>query len=359
VRDPWNDSELVAKFRTHERTSMPRAPLNSALSAVIAGDRSLSSMLGHAPLTQQTPVMLLAAIHHLVLGEPAHPLAEWYPNVTSEHRPPDDLALATVLTDFVSERAPAIFEILETRAVQTNEVGRCAVFIPVFAGLAKESGRLAHLDVGASAGLTTLSTSFGYRYDDGEVVGRSPLVIDCSTRGPCPALGALPTVAAARGLDLSPIDVTDPDDARWLQACCWPDQIDRFERLRSAIDIAVSQPPIVDHGDAVDDLAGTLLLTCDGAPDAHPVITTSWVLSYLSATDQRRFVAEVDRIGAARDLTWLMLESPAQTAVLPHDPSLAGEHLTAVSSVSWRSGTRTVDHLGVCHPHGYWIHWKE
>jgi hypothetical protein len=34
-------------------------------------------------------------------------------------------------------------------------------------------------------------------------------------------------------------------------------------------------------------------------------------------------------------------------------------HLTALMLVRWRNGIRTVDHLGVAHPHGYWLHWAE
>ena len=33
-------------------------------------------------------------------------------------------------------------------------------------------------------------------------------------------------------------DITDDDEARWLEACVWPDQTDRFERLKATIEMA-------------------------------------------------------------------------------------------------------------------------
>ena len=40
------------------------------------------------------------------------------------------------------------------------------------------------------------------------------------------------------GLDLSPVDPYSDDDARWLLACQWPDNPERFGRLRAAIENA-------------------------------------------------------------------------------------------------------------------------
>lgn len=302
------------------------------------------------------PVLLLAAIHFLLLDEPQHPLAAWYPNLTIEHRAPDDPALAETLAAFVHERSPAVLELLATRSVQTNEVGRCALFVPIFDEIQRTVGPLSHIDIGASAGLTTLISHYSYRYDDGPLLGTSDLVIDCTTRGTRTAPVALPTIRAARGLDATPIAAADPTEARWLTACCWPDQADRFERLTNALEIAQTHPPDVRSGDAVDDLDTMVELTDDD--DAHPVITTSWVLNYLEVERQEAFVAAVDRVGRERDVTWVFAESPAQTPALDHAEDLAGEHTTALTSTSWRNGQRHVQHFGTAHPHGYWIQWR-
>lgn len=361
VRDPWNDSELAEHFRIHQRDAFTRAPLNAALCAVIARDRSLHTLLAHAPVEQQLPVLLLAAIHDLVLAEPDHELATWYPNVTSDHRDPDDPCLASVLHDFVNDRAPSILHLLETRRVQTNEVGRCSLFLPAMALAAGDRSPIGHVDVGTSAGLTTLLPRFGFDYrrqdsdEPGVALGDGMPRLECSVRGNGPLPNEIPDMASARGIDLAPIDISDPEDARWLQACCWPDQTDRFERLAGAITIAQQHPPEIVRGDAVDVLRPTI----DGVPDEEqPVITSSWALNYLTPERRANFVDTVAAAGSERDISWVFAESPALTPELPHADDLVGEHTTALVLERWRNGERTVDHLATCHPHGYWLHWR-
>jgi hypothetical protein len=357
VPDPWNDSELVQKFRMHVTTALPRAPLNAALCRVIAQHRDLSGLLSHAPLINQHPVLLLAALHFLVLDEPDSELAAWYPNITVQPREPDDNALADALREFANERGAALLEIIATRSVQTNEVARCALFLPAFALLAHSVGPLAHLDIGTSAGLTTLARHFSYRYDDQPPIGNpSNVEIVCSTRGVGPVPTSVPPIAVAIGIDTNPINLAEPLDARWLQACCWPDQGDRFDRLRAAIELAQNHPPDVRIADAVEGAAEAITeLDAIG----HPVVTTSWVMNYLSPQRRVAFVAELDRIGTNCDLSWVIVEAPAQSQGLPHAVQFSREDATALTVVTWRSGQRTTAHLGTCHPHGYWIHWAE
>jgi hypothetical protein len=387
VPDPWNDSELVRRFTAQAATATPRAPLNAALCRVIARHRSLSGLLAHAPITQQLPVLLLAAIHFLVIEEPGSALAAWYPNLTDAHRDPKDDALDPVLRAFAEDRGPSLLELVASRRVQTNEVGRCALFLPIFAMIANEVGPIAHIDVGTSAGLNTLTGHYSYRYDDCEPIGPvSAVEITCSTRGAGPIPSALPSIAAAVGIDSNPIDLADPIEARWLEACCWPDQADRFKRLRAAIDIARRHPPDIRVGDAVDTLAETVdevavtprtvtpravtpravtpravtprTVTPRTVTPGHPVVTTSWVMNYLTAPRRTTFVAELDRLGATRDISWVIAESPAVTPELPYAAESGTEHTTALTLVTWRSGTRRTVDLGTCHPHGYWIHWR-
>ena len=79
---------------------------------------------------------------------------------------------------------------------------------------------------------------------------RVPLVAPC----PCPA-GCRRSVTRL-GVDRDPIDVTDPIGRAWLEACVWPDQADRFHRLRAAIGLATTSPPPASaEGDAVGSLA--------------------------------------------------------------------------------------------------------
>ncbi len=310
-------------------------------------------MLGHAPLTQQVPVLLLAAIHDALLRDPTHRLAHWYPNLTDQARDPSDPDLVPTLTEFVTDRTPTLLRTLQTRRVQTNEVGRSALFLPAFALVAADVGTLTHLDVGASAGLNTLLTHYSYRYDDRPLVGHGNPVIACSTRGTGPVPDAIPAVAASTGVDLDPPDLTDPDDARWIRACCWPDQIDRFDRLAAAIDVAIDHPPVVIRGDAAEHVRP---LVTELATHGHPVVTTSWVLDYFEPSVRRDFVARLDDLGGSIDLSWVIAEAPERTPELPHGQPTT-EARTALTLVTWRAGERRVRPLATCHPHGYWLHW--
>ncbi|MCH9837257.1 DUF2332 domain-containing protein [bacterium] len=355
MRDPWNDAELARRFTSQARTAMPRAPLNSALCAAVANDRSLHTLLGHAPTTRQHPILLLAVIHFLLLAEPDQALAGWYPNIAVDARNPLDPELGATLADFVHERSPAVLELLETRRVQTNEVGRCALFLPPMTTVAAGVGPIAHVDVGSSAGLTLLMSHFAYRYNEGPTIGQSRVRLDCSTSGSGTVPDAIPPIASAQGVDIDPIDITNPSDARWLQACCWPDQTDRFRRLANALAIAHQNPPGVRSGDAVE-LVGDLVEKAVHA--GHPVVTTSWVMNYLDPSHRRRFMERLEELGTEIDLSWVLAESPDQTPELPHPADLAGKDITALSLVTWRAGARQVQPLGTCHPHGYWLHWR-
>jgi hypothetical protein len=170
-----------------------------------------------------------------------------------------------------------------------------------------------------------------------------------------PVPDGLPSIVARLGIDQRPIDLADESEASWLEACVWPDQIDRFQRLRAAIEIARADPPELVTGDAVGSLeAAVERLHAEG----HVVVTNCWALNYLSAAERVAYVAALDRIGSTIDLSWVYVESPGLTPELPWGRAPLDTALTALNLTRWRRGRRSVDHLAVCHPHGYWMHWK-
>ena len=345
-------SELLDRFAAFSRTCLPRAPLYSRIGAGIAGDPDVAGLMLAAPAEQHNPALLCNVVHDLVLRGVAPDLARFYPNLTATPATGDPYpAFRRAAVDHADE----VRAMLATHHTQTNEVGRCAVLLPVLGLVADDCGPLAHLDVGTSAGLTMCFDRYHYRYEPGGPVGRDAAVeLTCGLRGDVPIPADIPPVARRLGLDSMPIDVTDDDAVRWLEACVWPDQADRFARLRAAIAVARADPPPVRRGDAVADVAVAI---ADVASGAHPVVTTTWVLSYLTVDGQRAFVAELDRVGAERDLSWIVAESPAQAPGLPIPTTAEPEQRTAIALVTWRDGRRRVDRLGTCHPHGYWLHW--
>ncbi len=358
--------EFDRRFREATATHDSRAPLYAALSTIVADDHDLSGLLEYAPPTQRLPVLLYASVHYLLIEQPDQALAAWYPSLTATPRAPDEPQLAAEFKRFVTAHHDAIAELLATRSTQTNDVGRCALFLPPFLALGAEFGPLAHIDVGCSGGLTLLVDRYHYRYApaggaESSATSMGPpsavrLAID--TRGDVELHGDMPLIAARVGLDANPIDVGDPSQARWLEACVWPDQADRFQRLHAAIEVAQATPRTLITGDAIADLASAID-TALAASTAHPVVTNSWVLNYLTGEQQTAYVAELDRIGAARDLSWVVAESPQLTGELPWPADAvrpaANEGITVTMVVTWRNGIRTAKRLYSSHPHGYWI----
>lgn len=344
---------LSASFARFADDHRRRAPLTSRIAATIADEPAIAAILLGAPSEQRLPVLLLAAIHDQVLADPDCELAGWYPTVAADPRRDDPRA---ALVSHCAERADALAATVASRSTQTNEVGRCALLLPALATIAGEVGPLAWVDVGASGGLNLQLDRFAYTYRPGGTVGDLVDVhLEIDTRGAVPVPARMPPIARRLGLDRSPIDLLDPIEARWLRACVWADQHDRFRRLDGAIAVAADHPVEVRRGDAVDDLPALL---DDLAGAGHPVITNSWVLNYLPPARRDDYVAVLDRAGRARDLSWVFVESPADAPGLPFDPALTGRSVTAVGVVRWRAGRRHVEHLGIAHPHGYWLHWR-
>ena len=341
---------VAGHFRQFAGTTAHRAPLYSRLSEGIAGQPDLLAILAGAPAAHRLPVTLFAAVHHLLLADPGDPLAAWYPNLTAAPRADDPVP---DFTRFCRERREEIAGLVNTRLPQTNEIGRSALLLVGLAAVAARTGPLAHLDVGASAGLNLLVEHYGYDFS-GHRVGPDRLVLACEVSGDGTPPAAIPGFTRHLGLDRDPVDLDDPEQSRWLEACVWPDQTDRFARLRAALAIAREHGVEVRRGDAVADLPDALdSLGTDG----HPVVTTSWVLNYLSDAERAAFQDALAEWARQRDLSWVFAESPGFATGLPGFAAGDTTDLTVLGLVEWRGGVRTVRHLATCHPHGYTLRW--
>ncbi|HUF98133.1 MAG TPA: DUF2332 domain-containing protein [Ilumatobacter sp.] len=333
-------------------------PMYSDLALGIAADRELLALLQHAPAEQQLPVLLFASVHALVLDEPSLRLAAYYPSMTDEPR--TDSAF-TAFRALCLERRADIEAMVSNRTVQTNEVGRCRFYLPTMAIIGREMGHLSLVDVGTSAGLNLLFDRFRYSFSgpDGEfdVGSESGVHLRGEFRGAgAPAPLTMPQVSGRLGFDRSPVDLTDPADRTWLRACVWPEQLERFQRLDAAIDLALAEPIEVRRGDAVDELAAAV---ASASTVGHPVVMNSWVLNYLTSDRRAAYVTEMDRLGSEVDLSWVFAESPRMCDHLPFPVEPRWPNLTLSMLVTWRDGVRTVRHLADCHPHGEWLHWVD
>jgi hypothetical protein len=113
--------------------------------------------------------------------------------------------------------------------------------------------------------------------------------LSCTTSGPVPVPDRLPEVAARIGIDLNPLDVTDPADRAWLRALVWPGPVEeeRLQRLDAAASVAAQDPPTLLAGDLVERLPDALALVPDGAT---PVVLHTAVLPYVGSDHRAAFV---------------------------------------------------------------------
>ncbi|MBD0283547.1 MAG: DUF2332 family protein [Thermoleophilaceae bacterium] len=122
-----------------------------------------------------------------------------------------------------------------------------------------------------------LPDRYAYRYGT-HGVGASHPVFACTAHCRVPLPHHLPEIVWRAGIDVDPIDVTNDDAVRWLEAFVWPDQRDRVVRLRRAVEIARRRPPQLVRGDLVDCLEAVAGL----APqNATLVIFHTAALAYL------------------------------------------------------------------------------
>jgi hypothetical protein len=340
----------------------------------VAGDDDVLSLLDGAPLPQRRPLLLLAAVHFLLLGGAQDPLAAFYDTVGVVRgnppgpRPAGDVAVS--FTDFCRVHRAELERLIATRTTQTNEVGRCSSLLPglchVAAGYAWHEP-LSLLDLGASAGLNLLFDDYAYTYRaaQGDAVRTtgvpgSEVALECTVRDDLTSLPELrlPVMAERVGLDLAPVDPLSDDEARWLLACLWPDNLARFGRLRAALANvrASAHPPRLERGNMLTDLS-RVVATMPG--DWPLVVFHSWVATYLSEDEQRALTEQVAVLGARRRVHHLYCESPFETPGLPTPPSPVrreGPDL-ATALVHVDPGGGQAVRLADTHPHGYWIRW--
>jgi hypothetical protein len=175
---------------------------------------------------------------------------------------------------------------------------------------------------------------------------------DASVRVACEVRSAavevphrLPELTARIGIDRAPVDVTDPDKARWLMACVWPDT-GRLERTRAAIELASQDPPRLRTGDMIDGVRVALA----EAPGPAAVIT-SWSYGYLPPEVRPDFHAAL--AGSAHPVAWVVGDGAGVVDLLPVPDGEGFPNVLGL--VVFDGGAPRAELLGVVHQHGAWI----
>lgn len=341
-----SDRALAERFRRFAVEECAEASDDGAgsrtyeiLSEAVASDQALLGMARMCRVGQPIPNLFFAAVKRTVTSFPGSELADHYRRAEKADQPASGLERA--LTEFALAHRERIVRYLETRMVQTNEVGRCAYLMPGFLAIAAENpGRpLALLDVGASAGLNLNWDQYRYRYSSGDEFGPvdSGVVIECDARNGLPELAPeFPRVNFRVGIDLAPVDLSDDEEYRWMQALLWPEHRDRSDLLAAARDVWLKSSPTIWTGDAIDLL-----------PDALGSVPEESALCVFHCHTLNQFPAE------SRNRFETILKEASIRRVVYHMPS-EGQR---VSLRRVGGGNTSVLYSARRQVHGKWIEW--
>jgi hypothetical protein len=320
--------------------------LDRAVADVDAGGPVAEVLQGHEddPGPSALALRLLGSVHRLVLERRAGALAAFYPSVGGTWEPE---AGWEAFRSLVGDQPEAVREWLD-RAPQTNEVGRAAA---LYGGLlhADQQLPLRLYEIGSSGGLNLLADRFTYVDDAGTLFGAatSAVVLDPAWQGRPLSEKRLAGVVERLGSDLHPVDPSTTEGRLVLTAYVWPDQRDRFERLRAALRLASQHPPDVRRQDARTFVEGLEL-----ADGTTTVLWHSVMWQYLPAADQDEITRRLGELGARatdrRRLVHLRAEPSRRTE--------GGDHEFLVRLRSWPDGGDRV--LGTMAAHGTPVRWE-
>lgn len=216
---------------------------------------------------------LLRAAHFRALQGSAPGIARHFPSTGGDGDA--EAAWSAILSDLRANTA--LYDELLARQVQTNEVARAMPVLAAMLAVAHAAKLpLRIFELGSSAGL--ILNFDRYRYS-GECWSwgdaASKLHLSNRTSAGAPAfLDARLEVASRAACDLHPLDVSKKTDADTLLSFVWPDQSERFERLKAAIEIARAHPVSIEAGDGIDWIARSAMpLPGFAAVALHTVVT--------------------------------------------------------------------------------------
>jgi hypothetical protein len=315
---------------------------------VLASGPAAAVLAGHEddPGPSALALRLAGTVHRLALTGQAPQVAAHFPSTGGDG---DADAAWVAVRSLLAERGEEVRAGLAT-APQTNEVGRSAPLLGALLQVAGPEPLPVRLwEIGASGGLNLRADLFTYVAADGGRWGppSSPVVLD-------PAWDTVPADAPASvevvervGGDVSPLDPTTPEGALTLESYVWPDQLQRLERLRGAIEVARRQPARLLRAGAVD-----LLHALEPAEGHLTVVWHSVMWQYLDAEEQAAAAARLEHLGQQATSSAPL----AHIAFEPRRPGPGERHDFLVVATSWPGGAERV--LGTAAPHGIPVTWR-
>jgi hypothetical protein len=342
----------------------PGWALVAALFETVANDDDLLALAAEIPVERLPALLFVASVQRVVADHPDDPLARYYPGPA---RRPIDTGFAGELHRFATAHADDLRTWFGHR-YQMNEVGRCAQ-TALALGLVQraEPGRpLGLVDIGTGSGIGLCLDR--YRVDLGAAgsfgPADSPVTLTVDVDGSPPLPPSEPDIAVRLGIDVAPIDLTDPAARAWLAACI-PPTTDAEQRLAAAVDVTRAAGLTIWKGDGVERLAAAIAAIPD---DAVAVVVDSYTAVFLDDAGRAAMRATADQAG--RDVVWISLDPlvPLGTTAdrcvhdLPVDPDVvarnrAGGVFAVLSLRGTVGGTRLDRILATAHPSGTRMRW--
>ncbi len=308
------------------------SPTYSRLVDSIAADPELLAVVNRIAHTPRLNI-LFAGVQLLMMRGAGEELAAFYPNFGGSAPARGDIE--TAFRDFVLSHGDELEAIGRSRYTQTNECRRCVALVPAIWMLGHESFHL--LDLGTSAGLNLLLDRYRYRWSRVEWgPAGSPVLLETDNRGEEVVPGNL-EVLSRTGLDLNPVDPTDPEERIWLEALVWPEHDERRQRLHSATRLAGSVDLRLIAGSAPDTLGPALSALPEGEV---AVVMNSFVLFQMDASEGEMVASVIRRAREKRTVVRVSFE-----------PSLT---TPGVCELAIDDGSGFVE-VGRADQHGEWI----
>ena len=294
------------------------SPLYQVLSRTVATDEDLLDLAAEVRPGQQPANMLMAATHLLVLKNPGLPFARFFASVRGDDAEAPQRA-GVEFGAFCAEHRHALIQILRERLVQTNAPGRGAAVRLAMHEISRcTRGPVSFLEIGPSAGIQLRFDRWAV-HTGGQRFGPAdaPLTLRPQWRAhdPPPNLDHIPALQDRLGVDLHPVDATDPEQRLWLQALVWPEHRERFAELATALDAVAADPPTILQGDAID-----LLPRLDAETlrtDIALVVFHAMVRIHVPTDRRPAFDAVIAALARRRRVLHVSLEIPPRDS--PHD----------------------------------------
>ena len=296
---PFGYEDAAGCFRVFENRFRERGAYFLAdLSKRCADDTELVELADQANPGQPYAIMFFGAVHSILLGNRDDPFASRF-GIGGQLPIADDTTFVA-LKDFCHRRHDEISAIMKRRTVQFTQPGRASYVIPLIGHLLRKGAKepLSLVEVGCSAGLLTV---FDHYYYDFGPLGRlgdpaNPHIRVMAFEGNKPPIpDHMPRISERFGIDLNPIDPSDPAERHWLEGLMAPEVVDDLSELRGALDVRARIALNTIKGDAMSVVPELLPKLKDTPLVLHSLCLYQWPAALQNKFHEMLLEASRDR----------------------------------------------------------------